>query len=157
MHSGVALSSVLLWWDAVSLGEMFRVLGRMSLPLKCQELFTERHSVTFEKDRHPQSENVWDKWCIRNVTHIVCQWHFFLNLREMLRWLNSREQMCKDSCTFVYISRLVVCYLHKLKKKKKSSALCKAVTQRLYWSRGSVLALWYPSSRIRTWPKPSDF
>jgi hypothetical protein len=28
---------------------------------------------------------------------------------------------------------------------------------RLRWSRGSVLAFWYPRSRVQTRPKPSDF
>ena len=28
---------------------------------------------------------------------------------------------------------------------------------RLRWSRGKCAGLWYPSSRVRTRPKPSDF
>jgi len=30
-------------------------------------------------------------------------------------------------------------------------------SKRLRWSRGKRAGLWYPSSRVQTWPKPSDF
>ena len=29
--------------------------------------------------------------------------------------------------------------------------------ERLRWSRGKCAGLWYPSSRVQTRPKPSDF
>ena len=32
-----------------------------------------------------------------------------------------------------------------------------SVTERLRWSRGKRAGLWYPSSRVQTRPKPSDF
>jgi len=31
------------------------------------------------------------------------------------------------------------------------------IVKRLQWSRGERAGLWYPSSQVRTRPKPSDF
>jgi hypothetical protein len=106
-------SSVLLGCDAVSQGERFRAF-EMSGTIH----WTTEHHIP--GDLCLKIENVSDKSCRKNETHILCPGHFSLNLRDF-KEVKQKAASVPECLHCVYISWQVVCYVHELQKMNSGS------------------------------------
>jgi hypothetical protein len=100
------------------------------------------------------------------VTHIsayfgTCSWSFFEPAKP-----NSWTLLPQTPIKFKKLHYFGVVLGEKLSNvllatrqslRKAHRVCCNVQVRRLRWSSGSHAGLWFPSSRVQTWPKPLDF
>jgi len=159
--SQVSVSGVVLWAVVFCVGFDFACenqwgnFGSISLCVVCFVLFCVLfvckcvlyycHRLMTQLHLTDISISMWSRHEYINVWLKTMQWpclhHFVMYLINcfFLSSLNSHSFRCDIPVVFYRLNTVYI------------------TSKQLWWSRGECAGLWYPSSRVQTWPKLSDF